>query len=471
MKPLLIALAASAAISTFEAAERPNVILFLVDDLGWRDLGCQGSEYYQTPNIDALAESGLRFTDAYAACAVCSPTRAAILTGKYPARLMLTQWLPAGRWSATENKMKEGRVLRSLPLEEVTLAEALRKEGYATYHVGKWHLGGEPFSMPRHHGFDENVGGDDHGAPGSYFYPFEGKWTIPTTREAVAKQAFDGGSEGDFLTDLMAQEAGKLIRSSGEDPFFLYLPFYGVHSPLQGKKDKVERYAAIPKEKRQGDPKYAAMVESIDDAVGHVMNVVEELGETGTTLVIFTSDNGGLAKATNHRPLRANKGSHYEGGIRVPLIMAGAGIGLDAPEGVDLPVTSCDLYPTILALTRTPMRESDGLNLAPVVSGLGGVSYAQENPLFWHYPHYNQHPSSAPVSIIRRGEWKLIEFLESGELELYNLAEDIGETRNLAKAQPELTAELLTKLKEWKVNVGAEPMLPNPQYVAKEGKR
>lgn len=468
MKPLFIALAALAAMSISEAAVRPNVILFLVDDLGWKDLGCQGSGYYQTPNIDALAESGLRFTDAYAACAVCSPTRAAILTGKYPARLMLTQWLPAGRWSATENKMKEGRFLRSLPLEEVTLAEALREEGYATYHVGKWHLGGEPFSMPRHHGFDKNVGGDDHGAPGSYFYPFKGKWTVPTTREAVAKQAFDGGSEGDFLTDLMAEEAGKLMRSSGEDPFFLYLPFYGVHSPLQGKKDKVERYAAIPKKKRQGDPKYAAMVESIDDAVGQVMGVVEELGETENTLVIFTSDNGGLAKATNHEPLRANKGSHYEGGIRVPLIMAGAGIGLEAPGGVDLPVTSCDLYPTVLAITRTPMRKSDGMNLAPLVSGLGEVEFSPDRPIFWHYPHYNQHPSSAPISIIRRGPWKLIEFLESGQVELYHLGEDIGESRDLSEEKPKLAAELLKQLADWKVEVGADPMQPNPQYKERE---
>lgn len=449
------------------AETRPNVVLFLVDDLGWMDLGCQGSDYYQTPNIDALAESGLRFTNAYAACAVCSPTRAAILTGKYPARLMLTQWLPAGRWSATGNRMKEGRFLRSLPLEEVTLAEALRNEGYATFHVGKWHLGGEPFSMPRHHGFGANVGGDDHGAPGSYFFPFKGRWKVPTTREVVPKQAFDGGKEGDFLTDLMAEEAGKLIRSAGEEPFFLYLPFYGVHSPLQGKKDKVERYSAIPERERQGNPKYAAMVESIDEAVGHVMGVVEDLGKTENTLVVFTSDNGGLSKATNHEPLRANKGSHYEGGIRVPLIMAGAGIGLDAPGGVDLPVISCDLYPTILALTRTPMRESDGLNLAPFVTGFGEVSFSPDRPIFWHYPHYNQHPSSAPVSIIRRGPWKLIEFLESGKVELYHLGEDIGENRDRSGDEQALVAELREQLSAWKKEVGAEPMRPNPQYQGK----
>jgi arylsulfatase A-like enzyme len=192
------------------------------------------------------------------------------------------------------------------------------------------------------------------------------------------------------------------------------------------------------------------------------------LGKAENTLVVFTSDNGGLWKATDHGPLRANKGSHYEGGIRVPLIMAGAGIGLNGPGGVDLPVTSCDLYPTILALTRTPMRETDGLNLAPLVTGFGEVLYPPDRPIFWHYPHYNQHPSSAPVSMIRRGPWKLIEFLESGKLELYNLLEDIGESKNLAKAQPELAAELLDELKEWKTEVGADPMKPNPLYQQKE---
>ena len=471
MKTLIAGVGMILSLAVVSAAERPNVVLFLVDDLGWKDLGCQGSTYYQTPHIDALAESGIRFTNAYAACAVCSPTRAAILTGKYPARLMLTQWLPAGRWSASGNRMKEGRFLRSLPLEEVTLAEVLREEGYATYHVGKWHLGGEPFSMPRHHGFDENVGGDDHGAPGSYFYPFKGKWTIPTTQEAVAKQAFAGGEEGDYLIDLMGEEAGKLIRQSEDQPFFLYLPFYGVHSPLQGKAEKVARYQEVPEAERQGNPKYAAMVESVDDAVGHVRNVLEDVGKAENTLVIFTSDNGGLSKATDHAPLRANKGSHYEGGIRVPLIMAGAGIGLNAPEGEDLPVTSCDLYPTILALTRTPLRESDGINLAPLVTGLGEVAYSPERPIFWHYPHYNQHPSSAPVSIIRRGPWKLIEFLETGRQELYHLGEDIGESRDRFSEEPELAAELGEALKAWKAEVGAEPMRPNPSYQGKEEAR
>tara|TARA_R110000850_G_scaffold42454_2_gene108926 strand:+ start:413 stop:1798 length:1386 start_codon:yes stop_codon:yes gene_type:complete len=449
------------------AAERPNVVLFLVDDLGWMDLGCQGSQYYQTPNIDALAESGVRFTNAYAACAVCSPTRAAVLTGKHPARLMLTQWLPAGRWSATGSKMKEGRFLRSLPLEEVTLAEALREEGYATFHVGKWHLGGEPFSMPRHHGFDENVGGDDHGAPGSYFYPFKGSWTVPTTRLKVAKQAFEGGKKGDYLTDLMAQEAGRLICQSEDNPFFLYLPFYGVHTPLQGKKDKVAVYEAIPEAERQGHPHYAAMIESVDDGVGHVMSVLRELGLAENTVVIFTSDNGGMWKATDNAPLRANKGSHYEGGIRVPLIIAGAGV-TEIGATCDVPVTSVDLYPTIAELAGMSLPNAswrDGVSLA----GLGrGENPHKREGLFWHYPHYNQHPSSAPVSIIRYGPWKLIEFLETGEWELYLLSDDPGETRNLVEDRPEIAKDLYARLQAWKAEVGADPMKPNPVYQGKE---
>ncbi|MEM7144069.1 MAG: sulfatase [Verrucomicrobiota bacterium] len=442
-------------------AERPNVVLFVVDDLGWMDIGCQGSDYYQTPHIDALAESGVRFTDAYAACAVCSPTRAAILTGKYPARLLLTQWLPAGRWSAEEHSMKEGRFVRSLPLEEITLAEALREEGYATFHVGKWHLGGAPFSLPEHHGFDENVGGDDHGAPGSYFFPFKGKWKLPTTGVNVAKQAFDGGEEGDFLTDLMAEEAGRLIRANGDTPFFLYLPFYAVHTPIQGKEEKAVRYEAVPEAERPGSPIYAAMVESVDDGVGHVMSVLRELGLEEDTLVIFTSDNGG--KAGDNAPLRANKGSHYEGGIRVPLIFSGAGVKGRGVES-DLPVTSSDLYPTILevlGLESRPLQHVDGVSLAEL---LRGGEEPDRNAIFWHYPHYNRHPQNAPVSIIRRGSLKLIEFLESGSVELYDLSEDIGESQDLSASEPEIAAELLRELHEWKEETGADPMRPNPQY-------
>ncbi len=449
--------------ATVVAVERANVILFLVDDLGWRDLGCQGSSYYRSPNIDRLAARGIRFTDAYAACAVCTPTRASIMTGKYPARNLMTQWLPAGRWSASGHRMREGRFLRGLPLEEVTLAEALREAGYRTLHVGKWHLGGPPFSLPAQHGFEVNVGGSEHGAPGSYFYPYKGSWKIPTTGERVQKITLPDGREGEYLTDRLTDEALDLIEKSREKPFFLYFPHYAVHTPLQARKELISRFSRIPEPERQGSPVYAAMVASVDESVGRVMKKLEDLDLDRKTLVIFTSDNGGFAGATRHDPLRANKGSHYEGGIRVPLIVAGAGVKGEGRVS-EAPVITNDLYPTILEMVGLPLRPHqhvDGVSLASIVNGSGGL---RRKNLFWHYPHYNKHPQSAPVSIVRRGKWKLIEFLEREEFELYDLEDDIGEKMNLAAKETKLVNELNAVLQGWKRRVGAEDMKPNPQF-------
>ncbi len=448
---------------TLHAETRRNVVLFLIDDLGWRDLGCQGSDYYRTPNIDRLAAEGIRFTDAYAACAVCSPTRASILTGKYPARLLLTQWLPAGRWNPEKHKKREGRFLRGLPLEEITLAEALRDAGYATLHVGKWHLGAPPFSLPAQHGFKVNVGGDEHGAPGHYFYPYKGKWTVPTTGKPVHKQTLPDGKEGEYLTDRLTDEAVELIRKHKERPFFLHFSHYAVHTPLQAKKKVIARYEAVPKDKRQGNPAYAAMVESVDDSVGRVMDELKKLGLEKNTLVIFTSDNGGFARATSNAPLRANKGSHYEGGIRVPLIFRGPGIA-KAGSVSKVPVHTNDLYPTILEAAGLPLKPNqhvDGISVMPL---LKGGDYLDRLSLYWHYPHYNRHPHSAPVSIMRRGHWKLIEFLETGKVELYDLSKDLGETTNLVEEEVGRTTKMRAELDVWRREVGAEPMLPNPQY-------
>lgn len=447
-------------LATAMAQEKRNVVLFVVDDLGWMDLSCQGSDYYRTPNIDALAERGVRFTDAYAAAAICSPTRASILTGKYPARLLLTQWLPAGRWDAQKNQLKEGRFLRELPLEEVTLAEALR-DTHKTIHVGKWHLGGPPFSLPEQHGFDVNVAGSEHGAPGSYFYPYTGNWEVPTTGTKVKKVTLPDGEDGEYLTDRLTDEAIRLIDSS-EEPFFLYFPFYAVHTPLQAKKEMVEKYEAVPKSQQRGNPKYAAMVESVDQNVGRVIAKLREMGIEDETYIVFTSDNGGFAKATDNSPLRANKGSFYEGGIRVPLIVAGPGIRKG--EVSDVPVISNDLYPTILDLLdmeAMPYQHVDGISLATHLEGGGAVD---REALYWHYPHYNQHPSSAPVSVVRKGKWKLIEFFETGEMELYDLGNDPGEEKNLYGEKSEVVTELSVDLMEWQKEVNAEPMLPNPQY-------
>jgi arylsulfatase A len=443
--------------------DKLNVVFFLIDDLGWNDLGCYGSTYYQTPHIDSLAEQGIRFTDGYAACNVCSPTRAAIMTGKYPARLLLTQWLPSGRWSASGNKMREGRYLSNLPLEEVTIAEAMREAGYRTAFMGKWHLGTETYYYPEHQGFDVNVAGRDYGAPGSYFYPFEGSWKIPTTGKVLRKESPLSGKKGDYLVDRLAEEAEQFIRDSADEPFFLMLSHYAVHSPLQGKPDKVARYEKVATDRRQGKPAYAAMVESVDDSVGRVMRTLRELHLDDKTLVIFTSDNGGFAKATDNSPLRANKGSNYEGGIRVPVIIKWP--GKTRPASIsDQPVISTDFYPTILAATGQnlrPHQHIDGKSLVPILSGNGNLD---RDAIYWHYPHYNQHPQSFPSGVVRAGDWKLIESYETGELSLYNLADDVGETNDLSKKELAKVRQLQNQLRAWRDDVGADPMKPNLQY-------
>lgn len=441
----------------------PNIILFLIDDLGWKDLGCQGSTYYQTPHIDALARNGVRFTDAYAACAVCSPTRAAVLTGKYPARLLLTDWLPSGRWDP-KAKLKTGRFLRGLPVEELTLAEALRDAGYRTASIGKWHLGSEPFSLPEHHGFDFNIGGNAHGAPGSYFFPYQGNWLIPGTDLRARWDVFPDGQDGEYLTDRLTDEAVKFIRETHHQPFFLYFPHYGVHTPIQAKPEVTAKYERVPEAERQGLPEYAAMVESIDDSVGRVMAVLDELQLTENTVIIFTSDNGGFWKATDHAPLRGNKGAYYEAGIRVPLIIQWPGV---AQPGlvIEQPVISNDLYPTCLTaagLPPLPSQHLDGLDLSELVQGKS-ASLSRES-IFWHFPHYNEHPSSVPSSVIRKGAWKLIETFDPIGYELYNLEEDLSETINLAESDPAKFSELRQELEAWRIEVGAEMMQPNPDY-------
>lgn len=439
-----------------------NVVLFLIDDLGWRDLGCQGSSYYQTPNIDRLAAEGARFTDAYSACAVCSPTRAAILTGKYPARLLLTDWLPSGRWNP-KARLREGRFLRGLPVEEVTLAEVFREAGYRTASIGKWHLGSEPFSLPEHHGFDVNVAGNAHGAPGSYFFPYQGNWLIPSTGLRARWQVLEEGKPGEYLTDRLTDEAVHFIRENRKQSFFLYFPHYGVHTPLQGQKEMMARYEAVPESERQGKPAYAAMVESVDQSVGRVLDLLRELHLEQDTLVIFTSDNGGFYNATRNAPLRANKGAYYEGGIRVPLLIKWPGV-ITPGSIIDTPVTSTDLYPTCLAAAGLPPRPHqhlDGMNLEPLLKGQ--VS-SKERALFWHYPHYNSHPSSLPSSVIRKGDWKLIETFDPEGRELYHLGSDLGETHNLAEEEPEKLSELMNELEAWRQEVGAERMPPNPDY-------
>ncbi|MFM8571724.1 MAG: sulfatase [Pirellula sp.] len=448
--------------STSSSPDRMNIVLIVVDDLGWSDLGCQGSRYYKTPNIDSLANHGLRFTDAYAACAVCSPTRAAIMTGKYPARLLLTDWLPAGRWDP-KSKLKEGRFVRGLPPEEQTLAETLRDAGYKTACIGKWHLGSEPFSLPEHHGFDINIGGNAHGAPGQYFFPYQGNWLIPSTQLRATWNVLADGKQGEYLTDRLTDEAIAFVRQAKEQPFFLYLPHYGVHTPLQAKPEKIAAYEQVPEAERPGKPVYAAMIESIDESVGRIMNTLKELNLDRRTLVIFTSDNGGFYGATSNAPLRANKGAYYEGGIRVPLIVH-APTWIPKAGVCQLPVTSTDLYPTCLQAAGLPLQPNqhcDGVSLMGLIQG---TSTLERRSLFWHYPHYNEHPSSVPCSAIRRENWKLIESFDPEQVELFDLEKDIGETQNLADTHQELVASMLDELEQWRLGVGAERMKPNPDH-------
>ena len=428
------------------ADKKTNVVIILVDDYGWTDAACTGSALFETPNIDALASQGMRFTNGYAACTVCSPTRASIMTGKYPARLHLTDWIAGHKrpWA----KLKVPDFNLQLPHEEITIAEALKPYGYTSASIGKWHLGGKDF-YPESQGFDLNVGGTERGQPPRYFAPYK----IPTLEE---------GPDGEYLTDRMAQEAVKFIESNKDNPFFLYLPFFAVHTPIQGKKNYTEKYKEkIKPWSDQRDPQYAAMVNSVDDAVGSVLQTLDRLNLTDDTLVIFTGDNGGLIPKTNNAPLRMGKGSAYEGGTRVPLIIRWPG-KIRAGAVTDVPAMTTDFFPTILEAlgVESSAKNIDGVDLMPVLTETGSI---QRDALYWHYPHY--HPGGAtPYGAIRKGDWRLVEFYEDGRLELYNLKNDIGEKFNLASLNTRKRDELHKQMVEWRQSVNAQMPTLNPNY-------
>lgn len=461
-KTFLLLFIATLLLCTARLSAARNIVLFLIDDLGWNDVGCYGSTYYQTPAIDSLAAEGVRFSHAYSACAVCTPSRAAILTGRYPARLLMTNWTPDGRWNRA-NRLIEGRFLRELPLEQFTIAEALKEAGYKTISIGKWHLGGEPFSMPEHHGFDINIGGTAHGAPGEYFYPYAGNWSIPTTRLKSRWNVLADGEDGEYLTDRLTDEAIAFIRENRQNPFFLYFPHFAVHTPLEAKQEMIRKYEAVPEELRQGDPIYAAMIESVDESVQRVMQTLEELDLADDTVVIFTSDNGGMWKATDNSPLRGHKGTYWEGGVRVPLIIKWPGFSRKG-RVVATPVIGMDLYPTLLEVAGLPMlpnQHLDGINLAPLLDNRDELD---REALFWHFPHYNNHPETMPQGAIVKGSWKLIESFDPAGIQLYNLQDDPSETIDVAGKKPELARALLEELRSWRSQVGADLMHPNPDF-------
>ena len=474
--------------------KQPNIIFILVDDMGWRDLSCYGSTFYQTPNIDRLFNEGMHFTDAYAACPVCSPTRASILTGKYPATLGLTHYVaplpPGGKRDADgfregigRGKLLEAFYIDRLSLEETSIASALREGGYKTWHVGKWHLGPRE-CYPDRHGFDVNIGGCSWGCPReSYFSP----WNLET---------LENGPDGQHLTDRLADESVKLIENNDGAPFFLNWWTYLVHTPLEAKAETVRKYEQkardlsldkvnametgdyfpvegkkelrIQRRTIQSDPVYAAMVEHLDDAVGRVMAALEKSGQSENTVIFFTSDNGGLATAegspTSNLPLAEGKGWMFEGGVREPLI-AWWPNQIEAASECQTPVSSPDFYPTLLEIAGLPLRPQqhcDGISLLPL---LRGDEAERGNALYWHFPHYGNQ-GGTPGSSIRDGDWKLIEFFEDGHVELYNLRDDIGETRDLAGEQPHKARELRERLTEWRARIEARMTTPNPDYVS-----
>lgn len=479
MKPILAFLCFfSVFVSRTATADEPklNFVLIFVDDMGWMDLSCQGSDYYRTPNVDRLAKEGLRFTNGYAACAVCSPTRAAVQTGRYPGRVGVTDWirslfqrgeLGTPDQNPTDYVGGKNRKLLCPPNpfwmehEEITIAEALQDSGYKSAYIGKWHLGDEAW-FPPGQGYDENRGGCDYGQPPSYFDPFnQPQHKHANIRAGIA--GLPGRKPGQFLTHREAEEAVELITRWKDEPFFIQLSHYAVHTPIQALPEVAAKYS-----RDGGNAKYAAMVESVDDSTHDVLKTLDDLGLAERTVVIFTSDNGGLDNKNNptdNAPLRSGKGYPHEGGIRVPFIVRWPGVV--APGSVsDQPVCSIDIFPTVMeaAEVRLPAdREIDGVSLVNHLKS-AGEARLERDELIWHFPHYRHAPG--PYSIIRKGDWKLIHFY-AGLQELYNLKDDLSEEKNLAEQMPGKVQELQDRLMIRLEGMGAKLPRANPEFAAK----
>ncbi|TWU34378.1 sulfatase [Novipirellula artificiosorum] len=452
-------------------SERPNVLFILVDDLGLHDLSGEGSRFYHTPRIDQLARDGMRFTQGYATCRVCSPSRASIQTGKFTARHGITQWIGAAsglKWKR-EDRLLPAEYLHALPHEDVTIAEAMQEAGYRTFFAGKWHLGGQG-SWPTDHGYDINVGGHDRGSPpGGYFSPYK-------------NPLMTDGPDGESLPLRLADETAKFIKTHREQPFFAMLSFYSVHGPVQTTQALWQKYRkaapklpagqsrfkvdrTLPVRQVQDHPIYAGMMETLDQSVGHVLDALDTAGLSESTIVIFTSDNGGVssgdAYATSNLPLRGGKGRQWEGGIREPFYIKYPK-RISKASSCDTPVTGADFYPTLLDLCGVPSKPEqhvDGVSLVPLLEN-GSI---QPRPLYWHYPHYDNQ-GGEPSSLFRDGQWKLIHYYEDGRNELYNLEQDPYETSDLSLAMPVRTASMAKQLDEWLQAVKAKLPEPDPRY-------
>ncbi|MBX3438318.1 MAG: sulfatase [Planctomycetaceae bacterium] len=442
--------------SNVGADDRPHIILFYIDDLGWKDVGFMGSTYYETPHIDRLAAEGMIFTSAYSNGPNCAPSRASLMSGQYTPRHGVYTVGETDRGDERFRKLltvKNRMVLRD---EFVTVAETLQAAGYQTASLGKWHVGDDPTTQ----GFDINIAGGTAGSPGRgryhspYFYP-----------------NCEQPEPGEYLTDRLTSEAVNFITQHADEPFFLYLPHYAVHVPIEPKPAVEVKYARKQTTPEHFHPGYAALIESVDDSVGAVLAEVERLGLTDRTVVLFTSDNGGHGVVTRMTPLRGSKGMLYEGGVRVPFAVKWPG-HIEPGSRCDVPVIGLDIYPTLLELTHTPRPEGyllDGESLVPLLTQSGSL---QRDAIYWHFPAYLPSNPGAdvpfrttPAGAVRMGDYKLIEFFEDGRRELYNLAEDIGEQHNLFDERPETAARLHTRLQAWRESVNAPvPTEPNPKY-------
>jgi arylsulfatase A-like enzyme len=457
-------------------SKSPNIVFFLVDDMGWADLACYGSKYHETPNIDALAASGVRFTHAYAASPVCSPTRASIVTGRHPVRVDITDWIPGmTHHKSPEVKFKQIEDRDNLALEEVTFAESLKRHGYQTYFVGKWHLGdhtNQPTTLPTDQGFDVNIGGHHKGSPpGGYYSP----WSNPFLENPKEEQ---------YLTERLTDDSIDLIeKRDPEKPFLLYFCYYNVHTPIQPHKQKIDYYRTKAKKMfqgatptvheagfesstrgRQDNPELATMVAAVDDSVGKLMQALKEQNILDNTIVMFFSDNGGLSTRsaggvgpTSNAPLRAGKGWLYEGGVREPLIIKAPGL----PQGkVDsTKVVSMDLFPTMLDLAGLPLEPEHHVDGKSLVSVMKGKTQEHHEVLYFYYPHYHGSNWKPGASLVA-GDWKLIQLYHWGQVHLYNLKNDPGESQNVASAHPEKVEELQKKLNRWLEQSKARKLVP-----------
>jgi arylsulfatase A-like enzyme len=454
----LLSIAFACTEDTADIPAKPNIILIVADDLGWHDLGSYGNEFIETPHLDSMARAGIRYTNAYAAASLCSPSRAALMTGLHPVNVNITEHIHGPFRPSPKIPLITPNIDQSLKPSFTTIGEVMRREGYQTAYIGKWHLGGGP-ATPDNQGFETVYAANYHGLPNSFYYPF-----FNHGMEDIKQDS----KEGDYLTDKLTDRAISYLAE--QDTFFMVLSYYAPHVPIEGPKDLVEKYIA----KRGGEtglpnPHYAAMVEGIDRNVGRLMQALKAQGKLENTVVMFTSDNGGLSveevpafaahtPPTDNGPLRAGKGYVYEGGIRVPLLLHWP--KYISQQTLDVPVVGSDFFATISALIN---RYDTTAEANVIVPGLRGAEPEAERTLVWHVPHYSPQ-GGKPASAIRQGNYKLIYFYEDQRSELYNLAEDPSEERDLSREQPERTARMLEALNAWKKKHNAQEPIPNPNY-------